>query len=313
MILPFLYFSMTFVSNTITQRPQVSERLYTGQKEVSAGSDRGESWQALDLFPNGPLWDGHVKSAVLCTENWVALVSQLVKVWVVRPHVHRKFKLADEARTAHERGDASLCAVVGDTFRQRRTISPPAPDHLPPVHVHCGIARVHAPDVRTERTAIAVRVHLCVIEIIVALRISTELWIVLIGREDKRSAAPPSSHQLGSYQLLLFRCFTMGSEEIAKRAYVLFHSQIGNIAAVARKSFWLRQSGSRTFFVRIAKEKFARFDRWARSGCRLYSRSLDDWLREPITVAEVFVSVIERGIASRSRADRSLTPSRCFR
>src|SRR5204863_6262981 len=81
MIPPFLYFSMTFVSNTITQRPQVSERLYTGQKEVSAASDGGESRQADDLFPNGPLWDGHVKSAVLCTENRIALVSQFVKVW----------------------------------------------------------------------------------------------------------------------------------------------------------------------------------------------------------------------------------------
>src|SRR5436309_14811237 len=147
MIPPFLYFSMTFVSNTITQRPQVSERLYTGQKEVSAASDGGESRQADDLFPNGPPWDGHVKSAVLCTENRIALVSQFVKVWVVRPHIHRKFKLADEARTANERCDTSLYAVVGDTFRQRRTISPPSPDHLPPVHVRCGIARVHAPDV----------------------------------------------------------------------------------------------------------------------------------------------------------------------
>ena len=191
----------------------------------------------------------------------IALVSQFVKVWIVRPHIHRKFKLADEARTADERGDTSLYAVVGDTFRQRRTVGPPAPDHLPPVHVHCGIARVHAPDVRTERAAIAVRVHLCVIEIVAALRISTELWIVLIRREDKRSAAPPSSHQLGSYQFLLFRCFTMGSEEIAKRAYVLFHSQIGNIAAVARKDLRLRQSGSRSFFVRIAKKEFTWFNR----------------------------------------------------
>src|SRR5436309_1121647 len=116
MILPFLYFSMTFVSNTITQRPQVSERLYTGQKEVSAASDGGESRQADDLFPNGPLWDGHVKSAVLCTENRIALVSQFVKVWVVRPHIHRKFKLADEARTANERGDTSLYASVGTPF-----------------------------------------------------------------------------------------------------------------------------------------------------------------------------------------------------
>src|SRR5438094_893930 len=127
------------------------------------------------------------------------LASQFVKVWVVRPHIHRKFKLADEARTANERGDTSLYAVVGDTFRQRQTISPPSPDHLPPVHVRCGIARVHAPDVCPERAAIAVRVHLCVIKIVAALRISAELWIVLTGRQDKRSAAPPSSHQLGSY------------------------------------------------------------------------------------------------------------------
>src|SRR5579864_5193917 len=109
---------MTLPSKTITQRRQVSERLYTGQKEVSAASDRGESWQALDLFPNRPLWDGHVKAAVLCTKNRIALVSQLVKVWVVRPHVHRKFKLADEARTADECGDASLYAVVGHALRQ---------------------------------------------------------------------------------------------------------------------------------------------------------------------------------------------------
>src|SRR6266513_187294 len=107
MIPPFLYFSMTFVSNTITQRPQVSERLYTRQKEVSAGSDRGESRQADDLFPNGPLWDGHVKSAVLCTENRIALVSQFVKVWVVRPHIHRKFKLAEADHKSPLAGSSS--------------------------------------------------------------------------------------------------------------------------------------------------------------------------------------------------------------
>src|SRR4029077_4639356 len=170
---------MTFVSKTSTQRRQMSERLDTRQKEVSTASDRGESGQALDLFPNSPLWDSHVKSAVLRTENGIVLVSQLVKVWVVRPHIHRKFKLANEARTAHERGDASLYAVVGDTFRQRRTISPPSPDHLPPFHFHCGIARFHAPEVCPERAAIAVRVHLCVIKIVAALGISAELWIVL--------------------------------------------------------------------------------------------------------------------------------------
>src|SRR5260370_42304884 len=120
MIPRFRYFSMAFVSNTITQRHQVSERLYTGQKEVSAASDGGESRQADDLFPNGPLWDGHVKSAVLCAENRIALVSQFVKVWVVRPHIHRKFKLADEARTANEPLHTSSLAGRRGPLLQRR-------------------------------------------------------------------------------------------------------------------------------------------------------------------------------------------------
>jgi hypothetical protein len=87
----------------------------------------------------------------------------------------------------------------------------------------------------------------------------------------------------------------MGFEEIAKCAYVLFHSQIGNVAAIARKSFRLRHSSSSTFFVRIAKKEFPWFDRWARAGCRLHSRALDDWLRQPIPVTKVLVSVIKRG------------------
>src|SRR5258705_10655067 len=112
---------MTSISKASTQRRQVSERVYTRQKEVSAASDRGESWQALDLFPNGPLGDGHVKGAILCAKNRIALVSQLVKVWVVRPHIHRKFKLADEARATDERGDTSLYAGVGNAFGHGRT------------------------------------------------------------------------------------------------------------------------------------------------------------------------------------------------
>ena len=153
----------------------------------------------------------------------------------------------------------------------------PSPGSFSPVHVHCrsrGFMRRMCP----ERAAIAVRVHLRVVKIVAAQRISTEGRIVLIRRQDKRSSAPPSSHKLGSNQLLLFRCFAMGSEEIAKRAYVFFHLKKSNIAAIARKNFRLWHSGSRAFFVRIAKKKFAWLDRWARAGRRLYSRSLNDRL-----------------------------------
>jgi hypothetical protein len=105
-------FPITLVSMADTRR-QVAERSYTRQKEVSAASDRSESWQALNLLSNWPLGDGHVKGAVLRTEDRIALVPQFVKAWVVRPHIHRKFKLSDEARAADESGDTSLYPIVG--------------------------------------------------------------------------------------------------------------------------------------------------------------------------------------------------------
>src|SRR6266849_5314872 len=151
----------------ITQGCQVSERPYAWQKEVRPAAYGREGRQAPDLFPDGTLWHGHVKCAILSAENGIALVTQFVKVWVVGPHVHRKLKLAHQACTTDKRGDPSLDPVIRRTLWQGRTVSPPAPDHLSPVHVHCGIARVHAPNVRTERAGITVRVHGSVTEIII--------------------------------------------------------------------------------------------------------------------------------------------------
>ena len=69
---------------------------------------------------------------------------------------------------------------------------PYVPPRRTPVHVHCCIARVHAAYVCTERAAITVRVHLCVIEIVVALIIGTKLGVIFIRRKDAWSAAAPA-------------------------------------------------------------------------------------------------------------------------
>jgi hypothetical protein len=145
-----------------------------------------------------------------------------------------------------------------------------------------------------ERTAIPIRVHIGVIKIIVAAMICSEAWVIFVAREDKRSAAPPPSHQLGSYHLLLLGGLTMFSEKIAKSAYMLLDHEIGNVATVARKNLRLGHSGSRAFLIGIAKKEFTWLDWRARAGCRLHSGSLDDWLREPIAVAEVFMSIVKR-------------------
>src|ERR1700722_13551376 len=119
-----------------------------------------------------------------------------MKVRIVRPYVHRKLKLSNEAGTTDEGRDTSLFAVFGRTFRQGWTVGASPPDHFAPLHVHRGVARVHAPNVCTQGTGIAVWVHVRVGEIIGALGICAKEWIIFLWREDQWGTTPPSSHQL---------------------------------------------------------------------------------------------------------------------
>jgi hypothetical protein len=53
-------------------------------------------------------------------------------------------------------------------------------------------------------------------------------------------------------------------------------------------------AGHVAVFVGVAEDEFARLQRTARAGRRLVARALDDRLREPVTVTEVVVRVVER-------------------
>src|SRR6516164_4894068 len=101
---------------------QISQRSYAGQEEISATSYGRKGRQALDLRPNRPFGNGHVISAVLRPKDRVALVAQLMKVWIVHPHIHCELKLAHQARATDKGGNASFLPIIGCTLRQGRTV-----------------------------------------------------------------------------------------------------------------------------------------------------------------------------------------------
>src|SRR5215469_16209076 len=149
----------------IREQRKVSQSLNTRQEEVSTAPQCRKRRQPRNLLPNRPFWDGHVKTAILSTKNRIAFVAELVKIWIVRPNVHRKLKLADQTCTTNECRNPPLHSVLRLTLRQRWPIRPPSPNHSPPLHVRRRIARIHAPNMCAERAAIAIRVHLAVVEI----------------------------------------------------------------------------------------------------------------------------------------------------
>src|SRR4029077_19374390 len=98
---------------------------------------------------------------------------------------------------------------MGGTLWQRGPVSPAAPNHFPPVHVCCGISRIHTPNVRTQRAAITMRVHCSVVEVIVPAVISAEAGIIFVGGYHERSTASPAAHQFGRDPFLLLRCIAV--------------------------------------------------------------------------------------------------------
>ena len=79
----------------------------------------------------------------------------------------------------------------------------------------------------------------------------------------------------------------------AERSHVLLQAAVGRVGAVAAEDFRLGLAGHVPVFVGVAKKELAHFDGRARPG-RWFIDSFDRWLREPIAVTEVFVSIVER-------------------
>ena len=98
------------------EKPQC---LDAGKKEVGPATNRGERRKAPKPFADRPLGNRHVERAILRADDRVPLVVEILELRIVDPDVHRELELADQARAADERGDASLDAVVRRALRQR--------------------------------------------------------------------------------------------------------------------------------------------------------------------------------------------------
>src|SRR5215469_5598468 len=138
---------------------KVAKRLDSGEEEISAASYRRERGYPSNLFLDGPLRNRQIVRTILSAEDGITLIPQLVEVRIVGPHVHGKLELTDKAGTAHEGRNSPFYPILGSTLRKRGTVSAATANHLPPIHICRGVSRVHPPNVRSQRTTIAMRVH----------------------------------------------------------------------------------------------------------------------------------------------------------
>ena len=123
-------------------------------------------------------------------------------------------RLAQPTNAAMPRSTPSSVRAFG----QGRAVGAAAPDHPAPVHVHTGVPGIHAADVRAKRNGVTVGVHFRVVEIIVALGVRTEGWIVFCRSENQRGATAPAPHQLRGDQFLFLVRLAILAQELAERA-----------------------------------------------------------------------------------------------
>src|SRR6202040_4071526 len=159
------------LSMDIIQCREVSKGLDAREEEVGAAPHGGEGGQAGDFLSDRALGDFVFERAILVADYRVALIAEFMEVLVVCPDVLRELELADEARADHEGRDAAFHAVLWRFLRQMWAVGGAAADHAAAVHIVRRIAGIHSPHVRAEWYRIAMRIHLLIVEVVVALRI----------------------------------------------------------------------------------------------------------------------------------------------
>src|SRR4029450_12937403 len=128
------------------------------------------------------------------------------------------------------------------------------------------------PDMRSKGNSVPLGVHLRVIEAVVALVINSKCRIVLLGRQNERSAAPPASPQLRRDQLLALVCWSaMLSQKVAERANMFLQSAISHEGAISGEDFRLRQRNQFATLIDMSENELTRLHRRARAGRRLHS------------------------------------------
>ena len=74
---------------------EVLKSLDAGEEEVGAASHSREGRQASNFFADRTLGDFVFERAVLCADDRIALVTELMKIAVISPYILRKLELSD--------------------------------------------------------------------------------------------------------------------------------------------------------------------------------------------------------------------------
>jgi hypothetical protein len=147
---------------------------------------------------------------------------------------------------------------------------------------------------RPNGTAVAVGVHLAIVEVVGALGIGAEFWVVLDGTERERSTAAPATHKLRGHKFLFFRSLSVLAKEIAKRADVLLHAEIGDVASVAREDIGLWGDRYIAALVDLTNEELTCLDRLFPATGLFGVNSFDERMRETVAISAVFVRTRKR-------------------
>jgi hypothetical protein len=78
-------------------------------------------------------------------------VAKLVEIRIVYPNILGELELANEAGADHKGRNSALNAVPKRTFRQRRAVCRPAPDHPPSLNIRGGVTRVSSDEYAESR------------------------------------------------------------------------------------------------------------------------------------------------------------------
>src|SRR6516165_2264395 len=168
-------------------------------------------------------------------------------------------------RADQEKDTAALSAIIlENASRQGRPVVRAASqkvveidsDHL----VLEGIAWIDTTNVRAEGALKALHV-LCIAERVVALRVTSQLRVVVVWREHQGGAAAPSADHLCRNQLLIRRGCRLGAQVSAEPGNVHVKLADGDETAVAAQLQRNRRTGCFPVFVGVAQHEFAGLDR----------------------------------------------------
>ena len=152
---------------------------------------------------------------------------------------------------------------------------------------HLRIARIRSPDVRPGRRLVpgrVVRVH----EVVVAVRIGTQLRVVTRGAQRQGRAAAPPPHHLGRQQLLFVGAARVLLQVLAERRHALVQLAEHHVGTVATQDLRSRHRRHGAGLVQVAEHELAGLERLLLGVAAGDAASFDGRMPDPVPEPEGF-------------------------